>query len=190
VQLTAGVELKRKLELARDLLRHAVPDGDLATLVERALDLLLEHTMKRRFGLKTRASRKASFTPSASRRSDDGVRKTETHVDQHASSPSTSRHIPNEVRRTVLCRDGLRCAWVGPDGTRCTSRAWLEHDHAIPRGQGGDNNPANIRPFCRAHNQLAAELAYGRDTIARILARQRTRRRRPPAAAPRANDST
>jgi hypothetical protein len=31
------------------LLRHQVPDGDLAVLVERAVDLLLDHSMQRRF---------------------------------------------------------------------------------------------------------------------------------------------
>jgi 5-methylcytosine-specific restriction endonuclease McrA len=81
-----------------------------------------------------------------------------------------SRHLPNDVRRAVLERDGLRCAWQGPDGTRCNSRAWLEYDHVIPRGQGGTDDPENIRPFCRSHNRLAAEQAYGRVTINRIIA--------------------
>jgi hypothetical protein len=76
----------------------------------------------------------------------------------------------------VFARDGVRCAWQSPDGVRCNSRAWLEHDHIVPRGRGGGNDAANIRPFCRAHNQLAAEQAYGRDTIARIIARRRARR--------------
>jgi len=49
IVFTADAELKRKLELARDLLRHAVPSGDLATIVGRALDLLLDETSRRRF---------------------------------------------------------------------------------------------------------------------------------------------
>ena len=40
VAFTADADLKRKLELARDLLRHAVPPGALATIVGRALDVL------------------------------------------------------------------------------------------------------------------------------------------------------
>jgi hypothetical protein len=70
----------------------------------------------------------------------------------------------------------MRCTWQAPDGTRCNSRAWLEHDHIIPRGQGGSSDPANIRPFCRAHNRLAAEQAYGQATITRIIARRRATR--------------
>jgi hypothetical protein len=158
---------------------------------------------------------KATSTPRAGDRSGDGVAAEKgagqqrcldstgpapsrdaasgSHVEQPgqgARSPSTSRHVPLDVRRTVLCRDGLRCAWVGPDGTRCGSRAWLEHDHAVPRGRGGDSGAANIRPFCRAHNQLAAECAYGRDAIARIITCRRARRRRPPVVTPDANNST
>ena len=75
----------------------------------------------------------------------------------------------------MLERDGLRCTWQGPDGTRCNSRAWLEHDHAIPRGLGGSDHPENVRLYCRAHNRLAAEQAYGQSTITRIIALVRDR---------------
>jgi len=56
VQLTASAELARKLELARDLMRHSHPDGELGPIVERALDLLIESLMKRRFGKKVGSS--------------------------------------------------------------------------------------------------------------------------------------
>jgi len=214
VQLTASAELKHKLELARDLLRHAIPDGDLAVILERAMDLLLEQTMKRRFAVKARAAAAAAAAaspatnqPSTEQRraktssaantvgSDDGAappggpdtppehRPGERPSADAASRPApTSRHIPNDVRRAVLARDGLRCAWVAPDGTRCESQAWLEHDHITPRGRGGGNDPTNIRPLCRPHNRLAAELAYGQPTVARIIARRRVSQR-PPADA-------
>jgi len=94
--------------------------------------------------------------------------------------PSNTRHIPNAVRRAVADRDGLRCTWQAPDGTRCSSRTWLEHDHITPRGQAGTNAPANGRILCRAHNRLAAEQVYGQRNITRIIASQRARRRAPP----------
>ena len=40
VQLTAGAELKAKLERACDLMRHRNPSGDLAVVLDTALDLL------------------------------------------------------------------------------------------------------------------------------------------------------
>jgi 5-methylcytosine-specific restriction endonuclease McrA len=93
--------------------------------------------------------------------------------------------VPHEVRRAVLERDGLRCTWQSPDGVRCENRAWLELDHIHPRGQGGTNHPANIRIFCRPHNQLAAERAYGKATIADLIARRRAQPNPKSSATPR-----
>jgi hypothetical protein len=50
LQLTLSAEQKEKLELARDLLSHANRSGDLAVVVERALDELISRLEKRRFG--------------------------------------------------------------------------------------------------------------------------------------------
>jgi len=215
VSFTADAELKQKLDLARDLLRHAVPSGDLATIVGRALDLLIEKTEKRRFARTTRKPTTTSASTEAAGSTDERtvpppavsrapvrgdltgppsappvppVRATAPAKESEQkptppaasatppSAPLPSRYLPAAVRRAVHDRDGMRCTWQAPDGTRCNSRAWLEHDHIIPRGQGGANDPANIRPYCRAHNRLAAERAYGRATITRIIARRRATR--------------
>jgi hypothetical protein len=56
VQLTASAELARKLELARGLMRHSHPGGELGPIIERALDLLIENLMQRRFGKRKKAS--------------------------------------------------------------------------------------------------------------------------------------
>jgi 5-methylcytosine-specific restriction endonuclease McrA len=101
----------------------------------------------------------------ASARSDDAA--------SAPAAPRRSRHLPSATRRAVVERDGLRCTWVGPDGTRCDSQAWLEHDHITPRGQGGSDEPANIRIRCRPHNRLAAEQTYGQQTITRAIADRR-----------------
>jgi hypothetical protein len=159
ITFTGDADLKQKIELARDLLRHAVPSGDLATIISRALDRLIEKTMRRRFAKTDR--------PKPSAHSND-------------SEDATSRHVPHHVRRAVLDRDGLRCAWQGPDGVRCESRAWLEYDHRQARGLGGTHAPVNGRHFCRSHNQLAAEQAFGKSTIARMIARRRERKRPDP----------
>ena len=168
VQLTVDAEIKRKLDLARDLLRHAVPSGDLATLLGRALDLLIEKTLQRRFAKTQRATAAATTdAPSPSNHAD-----VTSELAAAEPPPSRSHHLPSAVRRTVLERDGVRCTWRAPDGTRCESRAWLEHDHIDPRGQGGSDNPENIRIRCRAHNRLGAERTYGKATIDRIITRQ------------------
>jgi 5-methylcytosine-specific restriction endonuclease McrA len=195
IVFTADTELKRKLELAADLLRHAVPSGDLATIVSRGLDLLLEETLRRRFAKPTRARKAAAASqrhaPSSAKRdvvpecagtragtsTGEGDSSASPHESSDTAAPSQSRHLPSAVRRAVLERDGLRCTWQGPDGRCCESRAWLEHDHVHPRGRGGTDEPANIRLRCRAHNQLSAEQTYGKSSIARIVVRRRHQRR-------------
>jgi hypothetical protein len=49
IQLNASAQLKQKIEHALDLLSHSNPTGDLAAVVERALDLLIERVEKERF---------------------------------------------------------------------------------------------------------------------------------------------
>ncbi|HEX6276009.1 MAG TPA: HNH endonuclease signature motif containing protein, partial [Polyangiaceae bacterium] len=78
-----------------------------------------------------------------------------------------SRHIARSVRRDVHERDGSRCTYVAPDGRRCEARAFLELDHVEPRARGGTDGADNLRVLCRAHNQLAAEEAFGRDYVER-----------------------
>ena len=75
VEFTASSQLHDKIDIARKLLSHAIPGGDLAALFERALDELLGAETKRRFGA-------------------DKPRK------QRALKPG-SRHIPVEVARIV-----------------------------------------------------------------------------------------
>ena len=120
-------------------MRHEVPDGDLARVLDRALDLLIAERMKQRFAKTERP------------RSRTGV----------AAKPG-SRHIPHEVRRQVLARDGARCSYLGPDGKRCDQRGRLELHHEQPFGRGGPATVENIRVLCSAHNQLLAERDYGR----------------------------
>jgi hypothetical protein len=147
IQLTASRELKQKLEQCRDLMRHANPSGDFAPILERALDLLLEKLQRERFG--------AARRPRA-------VAKT-----------SSGNRIDRETRRAVASRDGLRCAWVGRDGERCSATAWLELDHQQPRAKGGTSDANNVRVLCRAHNQLAAELEFGQEAISRAIGKRR-----------------
>ena len=212
IQLTADAALKNKLELARDLMRHTQPDGDFAAILGRALDLLIEQLMKRRFGARSKHPAASPIDPShsvtptcpmtppaatpcpkADARSNaatihqtvsDSTDAGMANSDECASAP---RAIPRATRRAVSERDGLRCTWQGPDGVRCESRAWLENDHANPRGRGGSSEPENIRLLCRAHNQRAAELHYGRKHMSDAITRAKQRRcstRPPPDPSP------
>ena len=90
-------------------------------------------------------------------------------------SPSSSSYspssgplsVPAEVRDEVYLRDNGQCTFVGPDGNRCTCRTKLELDHVLPRAKGGSNHASNLRLTCKPHNQLYAELHFGKDLMQR-----------------------
>ena len=68
VQFTASAELHEKLERLRSLMRSQVPDGDLATIIERAVTEKLERLEARRFA-KTKKPRKSLEDTDTSARS-------------------------------------------------------------------------------------------------------------------------
>lgn len=85
VQFTATTELRKKLERATDLMRHQNPRGDVAVIVERALDLLIAKLEKQRLGKTERPTAKTS-------------------------RKSTRRgYVTRAVRREVFERDGEQC---------------------------------------------------------------------------------
>lgn len=136
VQVTIGGDTLEKLRLAKDLLRHAVPSGDEAVILDRALTALLADLAHRKFG--------ATENPRPS-----------------GGSVPGSRHIPAEVRRAVWLRDLGRCAFVGTGGRRCQERAFLEFHHVTPHALGGEATVANIQLRCRSHNAYEARLYFG-----------------------------
>jgi len=183
------------------LLRHAHPSGDLGPIVARAVTLLIDDLMRRRFGAGARRKRPSSAVASpthmpAPAPEPSGNPSAESAASAPASAsparppatpPATppsprSSHIPRAARRAVFEREGLGCSWVDANGMRCGSQAWLEIDHRHPRGKDGSSEPENLRLLCRAHNQFAAERAYGRDHIER----SRRRRKAQPSPCPRA----
>ena len=127
LQLTIGGATLEKLRLAKDLLRHAVPSGDDAEILDRALTALLAEQAKKKFA--------ASDTPRPTRGEAPGA-----------------RHIPAEVKRAVFLRDFGRCAFTADAGRRCGERAFVEFHHVRPYAEGGPATSDNIELRCRRHN--------------------------------------
>jgi hypothetical protein len=136
VQVTIGGDTLEKLRLAKDLLRHAVPSGDEAAILDRALSALLAELARRRFA--------ATDSPRPPRDTGSG-----------------SRHIPAEVKRAVWLRDLGRCAFVGTDGRRCGERAFVEFHHVQPYAAGGEATVGNIQLRCRRHNDYERRTYFG-----------------------------
>jgi len=128
IQVTVSRETHDKFQRAQDLLRHAVPDGDAATILDRALTLLIKELEKKNAAVTSRPRPPRVLTPG-------------------------SRAIPAAVRREVWARDGGRCAYVGSDG-RCTEMAFGQFHHVIPFSDGGPPTAENVELRCQAHNSF------------------------------------
>jgi len=162
VQFTASAELRDQIRKAQELLSHAVPNGDLAIIFERALRLLISEQERRRLG---------ACAPSTAVRSGQETK---------AHPALRSRHIPAAVRRLVWKRDGGQCTFVDAQGRRCAERRFLEFEHRTPYAEGGPPTVENVCLLCRAHNRAAAERRYGRAYLEhRIHQEQQTRGTRP-----------
>jgi hypothetical protein len=201
LQLTASAALRDKLERARDLMRHRNPAGDLAVVVERALDALLAQLEKERLGSRASAARvrspsaarAATRSPSAELVSAKPASAEPASGDARAPGkgaragmPQAHRagRVPRAVRRAVFERDGEQCTFTDATGARCPSRAMLELDHVESRALGGSDEASNLRVRCRAHNALHAEEVFGRAHVAaHIHLRQRKRRGETPTSA-------
>jgi hypothetical protein len=132
LRMTLSQAAHEKLVRARALLRHQIPSGDPALVVERALTVLIEQLERTKHGATRRPQGRAC-------------------------ADSTSRHVPAAVKRTVWGRDEGRCAFVGVDG-RCAETGFLEFHHVIPFAAGGLTTIDNLELRCRAHNAYEATL--------------------------------
>jgi len=68
------------------------------------------------------------------------------------AAPATdeeSHYVPADVRRSVWGRDGGRCAYVAPNGTRCTARRLIEFHHRVPVRRRGPATAENIELRCK-----------------------------------------
>jgi hypothetical protein len=144
LQVTIGAAAREKLRQIQDLMRHRIPNGDPAFIIEHALDLLHMELLKRKAAEVERPRRR-----------------------KEALDPK-GRYIPAAVRRTVFRRDRGRCAFVSAVGRRCGSTSGLEFHHVRPVAVGGEATIANIEMRCRAHNGFEWERHLDSETEALV----------------------
>ncbi len=158
LRVTLDRACKEDLETLRSLLSHKVPDGDLAAVLHEAIRCAIEKHGKR----------KGAVAPERKTKEAKQARAEQAGTTASVAKQPARTTIPAIVRRAVWTRDGGRCAWVGPDGCRCTSRWKLELDHIQPAALGGPSTIDNLRLACRAHNLLHAESTFGREHMDRF----------------------
>jgi hypothetical protein len=132
---TGSEEFLRKVDRARELLKHRFPLGALEDVFAATVEFYLQS--------KDPARKRTPASPRALRR--------------------RSRQIPEWVKNSVFARDGGRCTYSSAKGIRCEERGGLEYDHVVPWAKGGaSNDPANVRLLCRTHNAWESERIFGR----------------------------
>jgi len=143
VQLTASKALVAKIDHVKAMMMHRNPKGDLATIFDAALDLLIAKLEKERFGKTSRS--------------------------QRVARPCKAGSVSQDKRREVFERDGYQCTHVDESGHRCEERGWLEIDHIDPKALNGGEDTKNLRIRCRAHNAMHAKDVFGADYIERRI---------------------
>src|SRR5256885_2001165 len=146
IQFTGSRAFRDKLRQAQDLLRHRIPNGDLAQVFDKALDMLIAKVLKERFAVGRKPRRELAAGPIASR----------------------SHKAPDSMKREVCERDEGRCAFVDDDGNRCPETGFLEFDHVDGYRRTHVHDVNRSRLLCRTHNQLLAEQLYGRKFMERL----------------------
>jgi 5-methylcytosine-specific restriction endonuclease McrA len=161
LKVTIDKKTHQKLRYAQALLSHAVARGDIAQVLDRALEALILQLEKQKFGATTRPRR--------------------------ARTSARKRYIPAYVRRAVWERDEGQCTFMSPDGKRCPARHYLEFDHIRPVARGGRATVEGMRLRCRTHNQYEAERMFGAGFMAR---KRQESRPAQPGAPTSANDAS
>ena len=136
LQVTIDGETLEMFELARDLLGHAIPDGDPAAVLNRAFRALLTDLAKKKFS--------------------------ETSKPRPARRAAAARAPAAAVKRAVWVRDLGRCAFVGTGGHRCNERRFVEFHHVDPHALGGEATVDGTELRCRRHNDYEGRLYFGR----------------------------
>ena len=168
VQVAISKSTHDKLCRVQALLSHAVPEKDLAQVLDRALDALIATLEKRKLGAAAHGS--VSTNGRLRSTSTNGRRLLGTPGERHTENPTglrPARYIPAPIRRAVWERDAGQCTFVSPAGQRCTARSFLEFDHVEPVARGGRATVETIRLRCRVHNQYEAERTFGAEFMKR-----------------------
>jgi 5-methylcytosine-specific restriction endonuclease McrA len=147
VQFTASRELHDKLREAQDLLRHQIPSGDIAAVIEKALTLLVEDVKQRRFGIPRRGheARKGSKKDVPPEGPDAPRGRMDNGASSHQASPGAA---PGDVTHATA-----ELSPQSPNDTATPKAGWPGVGYATDqkRDRAGDNKrrsryiPAHVR---------------------------------------------
>ena len=156
IELSASESLAKKIQRAKELLRHKYPEGKLEDILNEALELLLnkkdpQRKIQKKELAKEEVSQKESQTSlkMSSSLSDTGIK---------------TRYVPEKIKQDIYKRDEGKCSYISPNGKPCGERNFLELDHVQPWALGGKSSEDNLQLLCRTHNQWRSEKTFGKFT--------------------------
>jgi hypothetical protein len=138
---TIDRDVRDLMDLARDLMSHANPGGDMNALLKAAFEALVEKQLREKL---------PALQPGEAR-----------------PTGADSRHIPVAVQREVYVRDRGRCVFRGSGGRVCDSRAFVQFHHVRPWTAGGAATCDNIELRCGPHNRYEARVFFEASRAAR-----------------------
>jgi hypothetical protein len=132
-QFTASRACHEKLRQAQDLLRHRVPNGDVATIFEKALDVLIDQVKKERFATGRRRDRIGPRTHL------NRLRVTSRTRSSARSSNATAAAARSPTRRAVNA--ARRAAWNSITSTASLERVSTEQIGSACSAEATINTP-------------------------------------------------
>lgn len=174
VQITVSHDLLKKIERLKAVLSHSKPRASIADIVEAGVDALLKQKDPLVREVKPRSKEdRAAF---------GSIRNSPESISKPAASSAVAKTgrvekktpaLSPAARNFIFRRAEGKCEYVDPKtGTRCQSAHFLEVEHVIPRARGGTNEISNLIAFCRTHNRLAAERAFGEAHVRAAIVRK------------------
>ncbi|MFZ4402918.1 MAG: HNH endonuclease [Pseudobdellovibrionaceae bacterium] len=137
VELTFTAEEMTWIQQAQDLLSNATGGGLKETLAHLAKTLVSKEQQARSKAVNSATSQPPYF------------------------NPSKSGAASSKARRQVFQRDQC-CQYKDPKtGVQCGSRKFLSVDHIQPQFAHGNNDPQNLRIYCRSHNTYRYQAENG-----------------------------
>ena len=151
IEFSVSEELTKKIQRAKEILRHKYPKGNLEDIIDEALELLLEKKDPQRKIQKKQLTKKevSQKEPVAS-----------LEMPMTLSDTLRSRYVPEKTKQIIWERDEGRCSYVSSEGKHCGDKNFIELDHVRPWALGGNSTIENLRLLCRTHNQWRAEKTF------------------------------
>ncbi|OGQ18480.1 MAG: hypothetical protein A3B70_02115 [Deltaproteobacteria bacterium RIFCSPHIGHO2_02_FULL_40_11] len=147
----------KKIERAKQILRHKYPKGKLEDILNEALDLLLEKKdPQRKF---QRMAQKAEAKTKGETIENKGAAY-RSNLPKPKPFKTNPRYLSTALKKEVWLRDQGMCTYVGKNGKACTEQAGLHYDHIHPFALGGQTTPENIRLLCQSHNLYRAQQTF------------------------------